>query len=205
MKKLRELLSNEHSRILALKVSKDGRVAVTLTAAGRVFTLPSEFIDSLDDAMLERVPPWFEVGWLEAEFVRHGSVKAIGRARGLSHSEITAINVYAIQYLGWRIQEGNDLKRWELLSRFFKACDPQARPMLTHLALELSIPKGTASVWVGEALVGKFFSHTLSLEKLVLMQSSLLDYVYFPGAESRIDYALLKVKGWPQFATRAAA
>ena len=41
--------------------------------------------------------------------------------------------------------------------------------MLTRLARELGIPKATASVWVGEALVGKFFSYTLSLEKLVLM------------------------------------
>ena len=198
MKKLRELLSNEHSRVLGIEVSDDGRIAVTLSAAGRVFTLPGEFIDSPGDIMLERVPPWFETGWLEAEFIRHGSVKGVGNAHGLTRSETSMMNTYAIQHLGWCIQEGNDLKRWELLSRFFDAPDPQARPMLTRLARELGIPKGTASVWVGEALVGKFFSYTLSLEKLVLMQSGKFDYVYFPGEKSRSDYTLLQADGWPQ-------
>ena len=185
-------------RVLRIERFKDGEKAVTVDMGGRIITLPRELSRALEDDALADVPPWYEVGWLESEFKRLGSIRAVGLKQGLTHSESIAMNTYSIKYLDWRIHEGNDLKRWELYDKFFGVADPKMRPKRTHLAEELGIPRSNVSLWLSEALAGKFFSAYMTLENLVLMQSGRFDYVYFPGEDAPRDWVLLKAKGWPK-------
>lgn len=198
MSSLAELFETSSPYLQAVEVAEDGRVAITFSVAGRTFTLPKEYVEAHIDNLLEQVPPWAEAGWLEAEYRRHGKLKRIAEAHGFSNAELRAMTHYAAKQLDWRIQEGFDIKRWELYTRFFEPPDPAERVPATALGRTLGIPAANVSLWVNEALAGKFFSKAMNLERLALIQSEVFDPVYFPGEEEKRDYALVRAKGWPQ-------
>ena len=195
-----ELMRGSSPRLLAFTTSGD-RTDVTFTVSGRRFTLLKDAVAAYWEdlpVLLTHAPPWFEAGWLEREFRHHGSLSAVAEAHGLDASGLRALNHYAVKELGWRVQEGHDIKRWEFYTRFFDLPDADARPPLMALASELGVPKANASLWVKEARAGRFFSKRMSLETLAVMQSGLVDHNYFPGeSQQRGVYALLRARGWP--------
>ncbi len=197
MSSLADLFARSSPHLLAVEVEADGRVNITFKVAGRTFTLPKAYVETYIDDLLAEMPPWCEAGWLEREYQRHGSLSTIAKAHGFSDSELRVMNHYAAKELDWRIQEGYDIKRWELYSRFFEAPDPAERGSASALGRALGLSQANVSLWVIEARQGKFFSKAMTLERLALIQSEVFDPVYFPGETGGRDYALFKAKGWP--------
>ena len=194
---LEHLLSGK-KRITGVEITKDGELRVTFVVGEKSITLTGS-------AELGEAPtfarPWEKPGWLAEQFAEYGSLRAVGTAFALTERALKIMHAYAQNELGWRIQEGHELKRWAFIERYFAAADPSARPTLETVARPLGISQGHASQWKAEALSGKFFSSYFTLEKLLTIQNhSRLGarYVYFPGsALSPGDFALAQGEGWP--------
>ena len=198
MSSLAELFETGTPYLRAVEVSEDGGVAISFDLAGRTFTLPKEYVAAYLDDLLSEMPPWCEAGWLEREFLEHeGKLASIAKANGFSAADLRAMTHYAAKQLNWRIQEGHDIRRWELYVHFFEDPDPDARSPVTAVGKAVGIPAANALLWAKEAAEGKFFSKAMSLEKLAQIHSDEFPYVYFPGEVQTRDYALFKGRGWP--------
>lgn len=198
MSSLADLFARSRPHLLAVEVADDGRVSITFKVAGRTFTLPKAYVETYMDDLLAEMPPWCEAGWLEREYQLHGNLSTIAKAHGFSNAQLRAMTHYTAKELDWRIQEGYDIKRWELYTRLFEPTDPDERKPASALGRKLGIPAANVSLWVIEARQGKFFSKAMTLERLALIQSEVFDPVYFPGETGSRDYALFEARGWPQ-------
>ena len=197
MSSLADLFTRGSPQLLSVEVEGDGRVNITFKVAGRSFTLPKAYVETYIDDLLAEMPPWCETGWLETEYQRHGNLSTIAASHGFSDNQLRAMTHYAAKELDWRIQEGYDIKRWELYSRYFETPDAAERGSASALGRTLDLSHANVSLWIREARQGKFFSKAMTLERLALIQSEVFDPVYFPGEAGGRDYALFKAKGWP--------
>lgn len=198
MSSLADLFARSSPQLLAVEVADDGRVSITFKVAGRTFTLPKEYVETYLDDLLAQMPPWCEAGWLETEYQQHGNLSVIAATHNFSDNELRAMTHYAAKELDWRIQEGYDIKRWELYTRYFESPDAAERGSASALGRPLGLSHANVSLWVREARQGKFFSKAVTLERLALIQSEVFNPVYFPGETAARDYALFKANGWPQ-------
>ena len=193
-----EQLITGKARVVGVKVYDQNKLRITLEVNGRAITL-----EGLPDVgpSLKLARPWEEAGWLEAQMREQGSLRAVARAYSLSDRALKLMYAYAHNQLGWRVQEGTELKRWTFLERYFALADPSARPTIDEVAKPLGITQGHASKWIAAALKGQFFSSRFSPEKLAAIQSRDRlgsTYVYFPGSDLTLsDFPLAQADGWP--------
>ena len=193
-----EQLISGRARVIGVKIFDKDKLIITLEVNGR--TISVRGFPEIGSA-LKVVRPWEEPGWLEAQLREYGSLRAVARAYELTDRALKLMYAYAHGELGWRIQEGTELKRWTFLERYFASAMPSARPTALAVAEPLGVAQGIASRWVSEALKGKFFSSRFSPEKLAAIQSHERlgsAHVYFPGSDrSLAEFSLAREDGWP--------
>ena len=196
---LEQLLSGKKT-ITGVEITKGeegAELRVTFEVNGREITLSGS-------AEVGEAPtftrPWEAPGWLAAQYAEHGSLRAVAQAYGFTERATKIMQAYALNELGWRIQEGFEMRRWEFIERYFAEPNPGNRPTLESAARPLHISQGHASQWKAAALEGQFFSKSFSLEKLIVLQHQARgeQRVFFPGTDtSPRDFALSRTEGWP--------
>ena len=200
---LERLLGTGKKQIKNIEIADNGEVVITFLVRGKTVTLAGP-VKSVEDAPTTETP-WEDAGWLGREFRTHGSLRAVAKAHDFSAETRNKMILYARHTLGWRIQDGNELKRWAFLTHYFEEVDPKARPTFESICTELGISLGNAALWKREALAGKFFSNYFTYEKLVALQVQSragTHYVYFPGSDFTLaDFSLAQMEGWPTLPT----
>ena len=196
---LEKLLGPGRKRFKSIEISDSGEARITVLVGDREVTIEGP-ITKVEGVPSEAVL-WRDSTWLEREFRTHGSLRAAARAHGLPDETAYRMTQYARRKLNWRISEGNELKRWEFVARYFAETDPKARPTLTAVFEALDTSLGNASVWKKEVLAGKIFGARFTYERLVEVQTQTradTRYVYFPGSKLKLeDFSLAQLTGWP--------
>ena len=193
---LEQLLAGKKT-ITGVEITEDGELRVTFEVRGREIVLSGSAEVGAAPAFKR---PWEEPGWLAAQYAEQGSVRAVAQAFGFTERATKIMQAYAQNELGWRIQEGFELRRWEFIERYFADPDPSKRPTLGTVAQQLHISQGHASQWKAAALEGQFFSKYFSFEKLIILQHQVKggQRIFFPGTNiSPRDFVLGRAEGWP--------
>ena len=193
---LQELIVGR-KKIIGVEVVGDDELLITMLVNGREITLRGQ---PEIDAAPTFVRPWEDdPNWLNKNYAEHGSFAAISRAYSLTDNAAGTMQAYAKDRLHWRIQDGNEMKRWQFIELHFASPVPSKRPPAEQIAKQLDISKGNVSRWRTEALAGRFFSKYFTLERLLELQNyRRTHYVYFPDAEfSPDDFSLAQKDGWP--------
>lgn len=96
--------------------------------------------------------------WLGQQYRKHGSFPAIVVAHGLESQDAKAMHIYARNVLGWRIEEGVQLLRWEFVRRYYARGQPERRPGIREVARQLGVSPSTVSAWRREIEAGHIFN-----------------------------------------------
>ena len=193
---LEQLLAGKKT-ITGVEITEDGELRVTFEVRGREITLSGSAEVGEAPAFMR---PWENPGWLAAQYADLGSLRGVAQAYGFTERATKIMQAYAQNELGWRIQEGFELRRWEFIERYFADSDPSKRPTLGTVAQQLHISQGHASQWKAAALEGQFFSKYFSSEKLIVLQHQVKggQRIFFPGTNtSPRDFVLGRAEGWP--------
>lgn len=196
--KLQDLVEGR-KRIIKVDIIGDDELLITMEVRGRIYTVRGQ---PEIGAAPTIVRPWEnedDPNWLLENYAEHGSFAAISEAFSLTDKAARTMQAYARDRLHWRIQDGNEMKRWEFIKQYFASPVPSERPNADVIAEQLRASKGNISRWKNEALAGRFFSKYFSLERLLELQNyQRTHYVYFPDTTfTPADFSLAHEDGWP--------
>ena len=152
-----------HSGGDTLNVADKREVALYVTIGSEKYCLrvPLDLltVESLGSVSVPKPRPWEENSdWLSEKYQAHGSFPAIVASLGLETQDAKAMHIYARNILGWRIEEGVQLLRWEFVRRYYAQARPDLRPKLREVARQLGVSASTLSAWRKEIETGHLFN-----------------------------------------------